>query len=324
MILIEQFDSAHLAHNLLGNPTLRDVVIYLPPSYATSERRYPTLFLLHNFYSRARYWPFGPSLDFAALHRPIQAVLDEVIANGQAQEMIVVMPDGWSKFGCSMWVDSPATGRFKQYVVEEVVAYVDSRFRTLATRDSRGILGTGAGGLGAWHVASRRPDVFGAAGLLSADCHFDVTPRGWLYTYFNSIFPGPPAGTPRGNMPAWFSYAWSTAFTPNPEKPPYYCDFPIDYPSGQVIPELWDKWLSYDPVVNYAHRLDNLRQLRGIFLACGRKDEFHMHYGQRILSRRLSRAGVTHVAREDDGGNVHGMYGRITDAVEWFSQTLAA
>jgi S-formylglutathione hydrolase len=114
------------------------------------------------------------------LYRAIDDVLDAVITQHRAAEMIVVMPDGWSRYGCSQWVDSPVNGNFEQYVTQEVVAYVDSHYRTIASPESRGIVGISSGGLGAWHLGSRHPDVFGGMVLLSADSYFDLTHKPWL------------------------------------------------------------------------------------------------------------------------------------------------
>jgi hypothetical protein len=322
MILFEQVDSKSLAANVIGNPSERDVVVYLPPSYHTSQQHYPTVYLLHNFYSRARFWAFGPSLDFGALHRPIQDVLDDAIAGGLLPELIVVMPDGWSKWGCSMWVDSAVNGNFEQFVAHEVVAFADSRFRTLPAPASRGIAGTGAGGFGAWHIGTRNPGVFGTIAMLSADSYFDFKARSRFYTYFNHTFPNPLVGPARGDMASWFCYSFASAFTPNPARPPYYCDFPVEYPSGKLVDELWARWLEFDPILNYQERLENLMMLRGILLDVGCRDEHGGHYGQRILSRRLTKAAIVHEAREHEGSHSDQLYVRLPLVLNRMLQTL--
>src|SRR5579864_4456629 len=155
MIVVEQIDSKHLAGNVIGDPSQRDLVIYLPPSYHTSSRRYPTAYLLHGFGGRAMLWTIGILSGPGVLRPSIDGVVDAAIADRRTAEMIVVMPDGWSKWGCSQWVDSPVNGNFEQYVTQEVVSYVDSHFRTLPSRESRGVVGISSGGLGAWHLGSR-------------------------------------------------------------------------------------------------------------------------------------------------------------------------
>src|SRR5690242_18414968 len=141
MILIEQFESQQIAGNVWGDASRRDLVVYLPPSYERdTQRRYPVTYLLHGYGNRALFWTI-PHLNFAVDRRPMGGVLDELFAGAGVPEMIVVMPDGWSKLGCSQWVDSTVNGNFEQYVAREIVAHIDQTYRTLASRDSRGVIG---------------------------------------------------------------------------------------------------------------------------------------------------------------------------------------
>ena len=103
---------------------------------------------------------------------------------------------------------------------------------------------------------------------------------------------------------------------------PYYVDLPIAYPSGAVIQPLWDRWLSYDPIVSWRERVDNLRQLRGILLDCGYRDDFDLHYGHRLLSGALSGAGIAHQVEEHDGTHDGRLFERLQFALGWFSQVL--
>ena len=323
MIEVAQVESRHLAGNLLGDPSRRDLVVYLPPGYQTSQRRYPVTYLLHGFGRRSTSWIAGPLVERGAFRPSIDDVLDGAIRERGAQEMIVVMPDGWSKWGCSQWVDSPVNGNFEQYVRREVVNWVDGHYRTVASRDSRGIFGISSGGLGAWHLGSRNPDVFGAMLLLSADSYFDVTHKPWLYRFYNAVYPNEPRGPVNGNLDSWFVYGLASCYTPNITNPPFYSDLPVEFPSGILVQPLWEKWLSYDPVVSWQPRSDNLRRLRAIRLDVGYHDEFYLHYGHRILSRRLADAGIAHDAVEHDGTHGSRLFERIQLSLEWFSRVLA-
>jgi S-formylglutathione hydrolase FrmB len=323
MIVTHAVESTHLARNLLGNPHRRDLAIYLPPGYATSsERRYPSVYLLHGFSSRSTSWGLGPALAFGALMPPLEQLLDEAIAEKRMAEMIVVMPDGWSRFGCSMWVDSPVTGAFEQYVTRELVAYVDSHFRTIATPEARAITGYSAGGFGAWHLGSRNPDVFGTMAVLSGGGNYQARTQATFYRYFDSIYPREPDGPRPGNIDSWFSYAQPAAFAPNPDRPPFYGDFPFEYPSGDVVPGVWDRWLAFDPTLNWESRQDNLRRLRGILLDVGSQDELGLQYAHRILSRRIGAAGIRHEAREHEGTHTSHLRERVTLACGWLSDHL--
>ena len=321
MIVVDQINSHHLAGNVIGDPSQRDLVVYLPPSYHTSARRYPTVYLLHGFGGRAVQWTIA-SLSSGVFRPPIDTVLDEAITTYRAAEMIVVMPDGWSKWGCSQWVDSPVNGNFEQHVTQEVVSYVDSHFRTLPSRESRGVVGISSGGLGSWHLGSRNPAVFGAMVLLSADSYFEVTHKPWFYKFYNNIYPREPNGPVNGDFYSWLCYGLASCYTPNVAKPPFYVDFPIAFPSGEVIPHLWAQWLSYDPVVSWQERAENLRRLRGILLDVGYHDEYDLQYGHRILSRGLSSVSIPHQVEEHDGTHGSRLFERIQFALGWFSQVL--
>jgi pimeloyl-ACP methyl ester carboxylesterase len=322
VIEVTQIESPHLSGNLIGDPSRRDLVVYLPPGYAASRRRYPVAYLLHGFGRRATSWIAGPLLERGSFRPSIEDVVNEAIAKRGAAEMIVVMPDGWSRWGCSQWVDSPVNGNFEHYVTEDIVEYVDSRYRTIPASDSRGVFGISSGGLGAWHLGSRNPDVFGAMLLLSADSYFEFTHKPWLYRLYTAVYPNEPNGPINGLLESWFSYGLASCYTPNVAKPPFFVDFPIEFPSGEIIPDRWNKWLAYDPVVSWRPRSEQLRRLRGIRLDVGYNDEYDLQYGHRILSRAMAAAGIAHEAVEHDGTHGSRLFERIQLSLEWFSRTL--
>lgn len=321
MIVVERINSRRLAGNLIGDPSERDLVVYLPPGYRTSARRYATAYLLHGFGGKALEWTNAMDMD-GWLMQPIDQVFDPVMAGRQAEEMIVVMPDGWSAYGCSQWVDSPVNGRFEQYVTQEIVPYIDARFRTIPSRDSRGVFGISSGGFGAWQFGTRHPDLFGAMALLSADSYFDLTHKPWLYKFYDSIYPGEPNGPIAGNSYAELCYGLAACYTPNVDNPPYYVDLPVRFPSGEIIQPLWERWLSYDPVVNWSQRTQQLRRLRGILLDAGYHDEYELHYGHRLLSLGLASAGIAHHVEEHEGTHVGRLHERLQLALAWLSETL--
>jgi S-formylglutathione hydrolase FrmB len=318
--VITQLTSQHLAHNVYGDPSTRDLVVYLPSSYERGSQRYPTVYLLHGFNGRAVSSWLGFRMTWA--WRNVFEALDDAIQRGQSREMIVVMPDGWSRLGCSQWVDSPANGNFEQYVVQDVVDFVDANFRTLPGPASRGVTGISSGGFGAWHLGSRHPEVFGAMSLLSADSYFELTHKPWIYEYYNRLQGKEPNGPIDGEENSWLTYGLASCYSPNLHKPPFYVDLPVSYPDGEIIPEIWQKWLDYDPIISYQSRLENLRQLRGILLDVGTRDQYDLHYGHRILSRRLRLADISHEVNEHGGAHSDRLYERIQITMEWFSRVL--
>src|SRR3954452_9245844 len=156
LIVHSRLDSVHLAGNLLGDPSERDVFVYLPPGYDASDRRYPTAYLLHALGDSAATM-VTPAADGPRWVAPIEDVLDAAFGRLDVPPMIVVMPDGWSSYGCVQWVDSPVTGNFEQYVIRDVVPFVDNAYRTIPTPASRGVFGFSSGGFGSWNLASKHP-----------------------------------------------------------------------------------------------------------------------------------------------------------------------
>jgi enterochelin esterase family protein len=324
VLRIETIEGPRLAGNLLSNETVRPLVVHLPDGYSeSSARRYPTVYLLHGYPTRAVYWAYGPALASGVMKPPIGDVVQNAVAHHAAKDVILVMPDGWSRFGCSQWVDSPVTGNFEQHVLEDVVGHVDATYRTIPEAGSRGVMGISSGGFGAWHLSSRHPEVFGAAALLSADALFEVTQKPFFYRYFDRIGTEAPNGPIDGDAISYMCWGLSQAYTPNVDAPPFYANLPVEHPSGDVVDEHWQKWLALDPVVSWEPRLDNLRRLRGLLLDAGRNDEHGHHFAHRVLSKRLTAAGLAHEVAEHDGTHDSRLYERIALALGWFSDVLA-
>ena len=111
MIVHSRIEGAQLAGNLLGDPTERDLFVYLPPGYDGSDSRYPTAYLLHALGSSAQL-EVTPEMDRMRWQPPVEDILDPVFGRMGVPPMIVVIPDGVCRYGCGQWVDSPVTGNF--------------------------------------------------------------------------------------------------------------------------------------------------------------------------------------------------------------------
>jgi len=160
-----------LEGNLEGDNPDRDVAVYLPPTYnKDTKRRYPVLYLLHGFTDSAAKW-FG----FEKHWISFPAVMDEALAQGATKELIVVMPDAYTRFKGSMYSNSVTTGDWEDYVSHELVAYVDAHYRTIASAASRGLAGHSMGGYGAMRIGMKHQEVFSSIYLLSPLLHGTVT-----------------------------------------------------------------------------------------------------------------------------------------------------
>jgi enterochelin esterase-like enzyme len=156
VIVHSRIEGAKLAGNLLGDPSERDLFVYLPPGYAESDRRYPTCYLLHALGSSAEE-EISPKNNGQRWTPPLEDVLDPVFGRVGTAPMIVVIPDGWSRWGCGQWVDSPVTGNYEQYVLHDIIPHIDSTYRTIPDASSRGVFGFSSGGFGSWNLSSLHP-----------------------------------------------------------------------------------------------------------------------------------------------------------------------
>lgn len=313
-VLMERFESAVLAGNPAGDPHTRTVPVYLPPSYATDPaRRFPVIFVLAGFAGRGRMLlndnPWSPALDDR---------MDGLIAAG-CGEVILVLPDCFTRFGGSQYLDSSATGRYETHLAEELVAWVDARFRTLASRDHRGVAGKSSGGYGALTLGMKHPDVFGAVACHSGDLCFDYCYRGDVPKFCTQV-------QQAGGLVAWLErfetrrqkdhddmltlniLGMAAAYSPNPDSTPFGIDLPCDLETGAFREDVWKRWLEHDPLVLLGASAAALRSLQFLHLDCGTKDEFNLLHGNRLFSRRLRELGIPHDYEEFDDGHMNTSY----------------
>ncbi len=305
-VVVDTVLSDVLRENPLGDPHERQVPVYLPPSYATSpERRYPVLYLLTGFTGRGL-----ALLNVDAFTPNVPERLDALFAEGRAREAIVVMPDCFSRFGGSQYVNSAAVGRYEDHIVDELVPLVDARYRTLATRDARGVFGKSSGGFGAMWLGMRHADVFGALACHSGDMYFE-------YCYKPDFPKCVDLLRRAGGVEAWFRefeaapkktgdhhhminvLAMAACYSPDASEP-LGVALPFSLETGAVREDVWARWLEFDPVHVAERYADALRSMRLLFIDCGARDEFRLHHGARILSSRLRALGVPHEREEFD------------------------
>jgi S-formylglutathione hydrolase FrmB len=249
---------------------------------------------------------------------------EESTTSGRSAPMIHAFPDGASRWGCSQWVGNDVQGDYDAYVAEEVVRFVDERYRTLPAAASRGLVGASSGGSGTFHIGARHPDVFGALAIQCADSYMEATHVPWLVRFVNASYPHGPRGPLPGNYWTWITYGLSLAYSPNADNPPYYEDLPISYPTGELVPEVWERWLPYDPIRAVYGFAEALRGYRGIYLDTGFRDDHDLHLGHRILSKRMGELGIAHENHEHDGTHGSHTIERLELILQWFSRVLTS
>jgi len=300
--------------NLMGESSSPEVSIYLPPSYATSgNRRYPVIYLLHG-YTGTDLGYFGPT------GRQLHVIAERVFGSGAAREMILVMPNGMNAYGGSMYSNSVTAGDWEGYVAEDLVSYMDKNYRTIASREGRGLAGHSMGGYGTMRIGMKRPDVFSALYALSSCCLNEGTLRA------RGTGPSPAEQVKtmeeaRGNRGAQGTLARAAAWAPNPKNPPFYLDLPTK--NGEVVPDVAVKWAANSPVAMLDQYVPNLKKMKAIALDIGLQD--NLIVGNKLLVERMTAFGIPHTFEtyEGDHGN------RIPDRLEqkvlpFFSKHLSA
>ncbi|MBW8485919.1 alpha/beta hydrolase-fold protein [Actinomadura parmotrematis] len=291
-------DSALLRGNPLGDPHERPVLVYTPPGYdADPGRRYPSVYVITGFTGTAYIWR-----QRAPFRRTFPETADAVFASGEAPPAIVVFVDAWTSYGGSQYLDSPGTGAYHSYLCDEVVPWVDARYRTLDAPRHRAISGKSSGGYGAMITPMLRPDLFGALATHAGDALFE-------YAYQ----PGFPQAVRHlrswdGDIAAWWSdftsrtsftkpedmdllelYAYTACYSADPDGTPV---LPFDPETGVVREDVWRRWLDVDPVRMAAGHAEALGAQRAIWIDGGNRDEWYLDVGAAAFHRAVLDAGV--------------------------------
>jgi len=291
-----------LEGNPLGDPHERPLRVYLPPGVGDAPaRRYPSIYLIQGFTGQVDMW-----WNRTALRPNVPELVDELFAGGTVPPAVVVFVDCWTSLGGSQFLNSPGTGRYLDYLCDEVVAFVDDRYPTLASRDHRGITGKSSGGYGAMVASMLRPDVFGAMASHAGDALFEHCYLVELarvaralrdeydgsYERFLADFRSRPAFSKDSDDGLLETWALAACYSAEPDGT---VTLPFDPATGRLRDEVWQRWLALDPVRMAAGHAEALRSLRGVYLDAGRKDEYWLDLGAAAFSAALDALGVEHV-----------------------------
>ena len=286
-----------LRDNPLGDPAERPLWVYVPPGYDASEERYPAVYVIQGYTGHVAMWA-----NRTAYRQPFIETADALFASGDAPPCIVVYVDAWTAYGGSQFVDSAGTGRYHSYLCDEVVPWVDARYRTIAAAPSRAISGKSSGGFGAMITPMLRPDLFGALATHAGDALYELSyieefgkAVRFLRDYDGDIFRwwddfrSRTAFTRPGDTELLVALGCSAAFSAGEDGVP---QLPFDPVSGQLRPEVWQRWLDWDPVRMIDRYAEALRGLRAVWIDAGTRDEWYLDLGAQAFHDGLARIGV--------------------------------
>jgi hypothetical protein len=298
-------DSELLRDNPLGDPARRPLWVYTPPGYdAQPERRYPSVYVLQGYTGQLSMWR-----NRTPFRQPFPETADALFAEGGAPPCIVVYVDAWTTYGGSQFVDSPGTGRYHSYLCDEVVPFVDQRYRTLPAAAHRGVSGKSSGGFGAMITPMLRPDLFGGLASHAGDSLYEMCylhdfgkaaralrdEYDGSYEAFWADFRSRPAMSKDSDGTLVMVYGCAAAFSAEPDGT---VRLPFDPATGRLVADVWQRWLDWDPVRMVPGHADALRGLRAIYLDAGRRDDWLLDLGATAFRAGLAEVGVTDVFLE--------------------------
>ena len=319
-------DSEILAGNPLNDPARRPLYVYVPPG---SHESLPTIYLIQGMTGQLDMWLNRNAFEATNIER-----IDELFS-GDAPPAIVVFVDAWTSYGGSQFINSSATGRYMDYLCDEVVPFVDARYPTSSSRDRRGIAGKSSGGYGAMVVPMLRPDVFGAFASHAGDALFEAcylkdfpaTARalrdhhdGSFDVFFENLRSAPALDYGKHGA-ALNTYAMAACYSPD-ESNPGRARLPFDIETGRLIDDVWAEWLAWDPVRMASKHADALRTMKRIYLDAGKSDEYYLDLGAQAFAKELDLLGVEYTLELFDGRH-GGISYRYPIAIRQLAQALS-
>jgi hypothetical protein len=288
-----------LAGNPLGDPAERPLWVYVPAGYDNqADRAYPSVYVIQGLTGQLDMWRGR-----AAFRPNYLELADDLFAREQALPAIVVFVDAWTSLGGSQFLNSPGTGRYHDYLCEEVVPFVDEHYRTDTRPERRGIQGKSSGGYGALVTPMLRPDVFGALASHAGDALFEScylpdfrrSVRALRDEYDGSFerfwedFRSRPAFSKESDGHLLNDWCMAACYSAEDDGT---VTLPYDVSTGRLREDVWLRWLAWDPVRMTPRYADALRSLTAIYVDAGRKDEYFLDNGAVAVKRELDAIGV--------------------------------
>ena len=324
------FESESLKDNPLGDPHVRPLWVYVPPGYDDDpDRRYPSVYVIQGLTGQLDMWrnrfPF---------RRNFPELADELFAKDESPPCVLVFVDAWTSLGGSQFIDSGGTGRYHTYICDELVPWVDANYRTLAGAEHRGIAGKSSGGYGAMVNPLLRPDVFGGLATHAGDALFEMC---YLPEFRKSVrvlrddyegsferfwedFRSRPSLSKDSDAHLLNDWCMAACYSTDEDGT---VQLPYDTDTGMLRPEIWERWLAWDPVRMVSQRADACRSLKAIYIDCGKRDQFFLDLGAEAFRRELEAIGVTDVFFELFDATHAGIEYRYPLGIKYLAERLS-
>lgn len=319
--------SAALQGNPLGDPARRPLLVYRPPG---AEGPLPAVYVLQGLVGQLDQWRNRKGFAPTYLER-----VDALFAQGQVPPCLVVLVDGWSSWGGAQFLDTPAIGRYQTYLSQDVVAHVDATFETVPTAGGRAVAGHSSGGYGALVSGLFHPEVWGHVASHAGDCLFEVCYQpdirqvartlgqsyGGSYQAFWAEVRERGLLTRGDDFPLLNLWCMAACYSADDDRTVH---LPFDEATGRMVPEIWARWLLWDPVRLVPHHVDAVRSWRSAWVDAGTRDEVFLDLGARALVEELRAAGLTEdrLRFELHGGGHGGQDERFILALTWLATRL--
>jgi putative esterase len=324
------FESEVLKGNPLGDPHVRPFWVYVPPGYDDeADRRYPSIYVIQGLTGQVDAWR-----NRTPFRKNFPELVDELFASGESPPAILAFVDAWTSLGGSQFIDSPGTGKYLTYICDELVPFVDANYRTLPGAEHRGITGKSSGGYGAMVDPMIRPDIFGGLATHAGDALFEMcylpdfrkSVRSLRDHYEGSFekfwedFRSRPALSKDSDFTLLNDWCMAACYSADDDGT---VQVPYDSATGELRPDVWERWLAWDPVRMVAGHADALRSLKAIYIDCGKRDQFYLDLGAEAFRRELEAIGVTDVFFELFDATHTGIEYRYPLAVKYLAERLA-
>lgn len=323
-----------LTDNVIGNTNVRKMQIYTPPGYDKhGEQRYPVVYLLHGLpfsekcYTDIKTWdewiggtsPFQEYPDFPT--EGFREWVDGMIESGTIEPMIIVMPNAENEmYGFSFYTNSVLNGNFEDFIVKDLVNYIDNNYKTIASNEGRAVVGNSQGGYAAIKFGLLYPDKFSVVASHSGLLYIDgVLSLGQIVVGEN---PDGFVGPDPDKFLTSAGYAMSSAWSPNLSNPPFFVDLPFYYPSGEVIDAVRLRWYEHDVFTMLDDYSENFRSLNGIYMDAGDTDELGVNQMMGAFAQKLSAFEIPFTADMFPGGHFDKLFSRLEISLAFCSDHM--